>query len=229
MAGGLDGPDAHALDLARQAVQRSFEVLLRASEAARPMAQSRGVGLPRFTIAAVRVGAGSAPDVSLTCGATQTLPTSTSSGRPTSSRPSRPAEPPFALADFGAAGPLGRRSRGIARPPFDSTASTGDPCWTCRRSSSSASCCWSWSWGSPSGSGRSSDRMRRPDVRPRRRAGPGTPGRRRCRPGEPQFVFSRDDVLGATRTTTGVVGTPMRRWRLPVPLYRRDPWPEGEA
>jgi hypothetical protein len=65
MAGGSDGPDAHALDLARQAVQRSFEVLLRASEAARPIAQSRGVGLPRFTIAAVRVGAGSAPDVSL--------------------------------------------------------------------------------------------------------------------------------------------------------------------
>ena len=60
-----DGPDAHALDLARQAVQRSFEILLRASEAARPIAQSRGVGLPRFTIAAVRVGAGSAPDVSL--------------------------------------------------------------------------------------------------------------------------------------------------------------------
>ena len=65
MAGGSDGPDAHALDLARQAVQRSFEVLLRASEAARPIAQTRGVGLPRFTIAAVRVGAGSAPDVSL--------------------------------------------------------------------------------------------------------------------------------------------------------------------
>ena len=65
MAGEVDGPDVHALDLARQAVQRSFEILLRASEAARPIAQTRGVGLPRFTIAAVRVGAGSAPDVSL--------------------------------------------------------------------------------------------------------------------------------------------------------------------
>jgi hypothetical protein len=65
VAGESGSPDTHALDLARQAVQRSFEVLLRASEAARPMAQARGVGLPRFTIASVRVGAGSAPDVSL--------------------------------------------------------------------------------------------------------------------------------------------------------------------
>ena len=65
MAGGAEGPDPHALDLARQAVQRSFEILLRASEAARTVAQTRGVGLPRFTISAVQVGAGSAPDVSL--------------------------------------------------------------------------------------------------------------------------------------------------------------------
>ena len=63
--GKAEGPDPHALDLARQAVQRSFEVLLRASEAARPVAQARGVGLPRFTIAAARVGAGDAPDVAL--------------------------------------------------------------------------------------------------------------------------------------------------------------------
>jgi hypothetical protein len=65
MAGGAEGPDPQALDLARQTVQRSFEVLLRASEAARTVAQTRGVGLPRFTIAAAHVGAGSAPDVSL--------------------------------------------------------------------------------------------------------------------------------------------------------------------
>ena len=65
MAGGSDGPDAHAVDLGRQAIQRSFEVLLRASDAARPIAQSRGVGLPRFTIAAVRVGAGTTPDVAV--------------------------------------------------------------------------------------------------------------------------------------------------------------------
>lgn len=63
--GGAQGPDPRALDLARQAVQRSFEMLLRASEAARTEAQKRGVGLPRFTISAVRVGAGSSPDVLL--------------------------------------------------------------------------------------------------------------------------------------------------------------------
>lgn len=63
--GGAAGPDPHALELARQAVQRSFEMLLRASEAARTVAQKRGVGLPRFTISAVRVGAGSTPDVLL--------------------------------------------------------------------------------------------------------------------------------------------------------------------
>jgi hypothetical protein len=65
MDGQSEGPDPHALDLARQVVQRNFEALLRASEAARPVAQTRGVGLPRFTIAAVRVGAGSAPSVTL--------------------------------------------------------------------------------------------------------------------------------------------------------------------
>jgi len=63
--GRSEGPDPHALDLARQVVQRNFEALLRASEAARPVAQGRGVGLPRFTIAAVRVGAGSSPGVTL--------------------------------------------------------------------------------------------------------------------------------------------------------------------
>jgi hypothetical protein len=53
--GTPDGPDAAALTQAHQVVQRSFEVLLRASEAARPEAQSRGVGLSRFTIAAAHV------------------------------------------------------------------------------------------------------------------------------------------------------------------------------
>ena len=50
MDGAADGPDPHALELARQTIQRSFEVLLRASDAARVVAQKRGVGLPRFTI-----------------------------------------------------------------------------------------------------------------------------------------------------------------------------------
>lgn len=49
-------PTAHQTALARGAVQRSFEVLLRASEAVRPKAQAKGVGLPRFTIAAAGVG-----------------------------------------------------------------------------------------------------------------------------------------------------------------------------
>ncbi|BCS35697.1 hypothetical protein TBR22_A49310 [Luteitalea sp. TBR-22] len=56
VAGSPDGPDAAALTQAHQVVQRSFEVLLRASEAARAEAQARGVGLPRFTIAAAHVG-----------------------------------------------------------------------------------------------------------------------------------------------------------------------------
>lgn len=65
LEGQAEGPDPHALDLARQVVQRNFEALLRASEAARPVAQGRGVGLPRFTIAAVRVGSGSPPSVTM--------------------------------------------------------------------------------------------------------------------------------------------------------------------
>jgi hypothetical protein len=63
--GDAEGPDPHALELARQVVQRNFEALLRASEAARPVAQGRGVGLPRFTIGAVRVGSGSSPKVTM--------------------------------------------------------------------------------------------------------------------------------------------------------------------
>lgn len=63
--GEAEGPEPHALELGRQVVQRSFEALLRASEAARPVAQARGVGLPRFTIAAVRVGSGTSPDVTV--------------------------------------------------------------------------------------------------------------------------------------------------------------------
>jgi hypothetical protein len=65
LEGTAEGPDPHALDLARQTIQRSFEVLLRASDAARVVAQKRGVGLPRFTISAVRVGAGAAPAVAV--------------------------------------------------------------------------------------------------------------------------------------------------------------------
>lgn len=44
-------PSAVQVDLARTIAQRSFEVLLRGSDAARPAAQADGVGLPRFTIA----------------------------------------------------------------------------------------------------------------------------------------------------------------------------------
>lgn len=63
--GPPEAPDSQALDVARQVVQRNFEALLRASEAARPVAQGRGVGLPRFNIAAVRVGAGTPPAVTM--------------------------------------------------------------------------------------------------------------------------------------------------------------------
>lgn len=59
LQGDASGPSTHQLDVARAVVQRSFEVLLRASEAARPKAQAKGVGLPRFTIAAAVVGADS--------------------------------------------------------------------------------------------------------------------------------------------------------------------------
>lgn len=54
-AGGLvieaEGePTPQQMEIGRAIVQRSFEVLLRASDAARPAAQAHGVGLPRFTI-----------------------------------------------------------------------------------------------------------------------------------------------------------------------------------
>lgn len=46
-----DGEPTHEqMEFARTLVQRSFEVLLRASEGARPTAQANGVGLPRFTL-----------------------------------------------------------------------------------------------------------------------------------------------------------------------------------
>ncbi len=61
--GDATAPDPGAADVARQVVQRGFEVLLRASEAARPEAQGRGVGLPRFHIVAVRIGDGEKPTV----------------------------------------------------------------------------------------------------------------------------------------------------------------------
>lgn len=63
--GEAGAPDPMALDAARHVVQRNFEALLRASDAARATAQQRGVGLPRFTIAAARVAPGSPPDVTL--------------------------------------------------------------------------------------------------------------------------------------------------------------------
>lgn len=43
-------PTPQQMEIGRAIVQRSFEVLLRASDAARPAAQAHGVGLPRFTI-----------------------------------------------------------------------------------------------------------------------------------------------------------------------------------
>ncbi len=63
--GDATAPDPRALDAARGVVQRSFEATLRASDAVRPVAQSRGVGLPRFRIAAVRVRAGDPASVYL--------------------------------------------------------------------------------------------------------------------------------------------------------------------
>ena len=64
--GGEDGPTTAQLDLARAVVQRSFEALLRGSDAARPAALAKGVGLPRFTIAAVRIGQESGKDTPVT-------------------------------------------------------------------------------------------------------------------------------------------------------------------
>ena len=52
-----DGPSTAQLDLARSIAQRSFEAQLRAAEAARTLAQARGIGLPRFTIASASIGA----------------------------------------------------------------------------------------------------------------------------------------------------------------------------
>lgn len=63
--GESGGADPGALATARHLVQRNFEALLRASDAARPAAQKRGVGLPRFTIAAARIVPGTPPDVTL--------------------------------------------------------------------------------------------------------------------------------------------------------------------
>lgn len=61
------GPTTHQIDLARGAVQRSFEILLRGSEPARLKAQAKGVGLPRFTIGGITVGtdAGAATPITL--------------------------------------------------------------------------------------------------------------------------------------------------------------------
>jgi len=62
-----DGPSSTQLDLARALVQRAFEAQLRGADAARTLAQARGIGLPRFTIAAASVGpdAGAATPVTL--------------------------------------------------------------------------------------------------------------------------------------------------------------------
>ena len=49
-------PTSAQMEIGRSLVQRSFEALLRASEAARPAAQANGVGLPRFTVADSVVG-----------------------------------------------------------------------------------------------------------------------------------------------------------------------------
>jgi hypothetical protein len=61
-----DGPSPAQLDLARSVVQRSFEALLRGSDAARPAALAKGVGLPRFTIATARVGQDAGTDTPVT-------------------------------------------------------------------------------------------------------------------------------------------------------------------
>lgn len=55
--GPRDGPSTAQFDLARQAAMRDFEVTLRAADAVRAVATDRGVGLPRFTITALLVGA----------------------------------------------------------------------------------------------------------------------------------------------------------------------------
>lgn len=65
---GGEAPSERQLLLARNVVQRDFEVLLRASEAARAAAQSRGVALPRFTVseATVLADAQPSPTVAMT-------------------------------------------------------------------------------------------------------------------------------------------------------------------
>lgn len=65
---GGASPSERQLSLARNVVQRDFEVLLRASEPARVSAQARGVALPRFTIAdaVVEADTGAGPRVRLT-------------------------------------------------------------------------------------------------------------------------------------------------------------------
>lgn len=64
---GAPPTDAQS-SLARILLQRPFEVLLRGSEAARPVATANGVGLPRFTLAeaVVEPDAGGRPGVTLT-------------------------------------------------------------------------------------------------------------------------------------------------------------------
>ena len=53
-----DEPTSAQMEMGRSLVQRSFEALLRASDAARPAAQANGIGLPRFTVAESIVGDG---------------------------------------------------------------------------------------------------------------------------------------------------------------------------
>ncbi len=65
--GSAEGPSGRQIEIARSVVQRTFEVLLRGSDAARAAALARGVGLPRFLIAAAVVGpdAGAATPLTL--------------------------------------------------------------------------------------------------------------------------------------------------------------------
>lgn len=60
-------PTTVQMEIGRSLVQRSFEALLRASEAARPAAQANGIGLPRFTVAEsiVRDAKGGHPAVTM--------------------------------------------------------------------------------------------------------------------------------------------------------------------
>lgn len=82
-------PSSAQMEMGRSLVQRSFEALLRSSDAARPAAQANGVGLPRFTVAESIVGeaTGSHPTVTmrLRCegDATRTYEVSSSDGMQT--------------------------------------------------------------------------------------------------------------------------------------------------